>query len=331
LTAALPPLNFLTRSPGFTDYRPVVNSTGDAVVFERTPYRRTPFAPTTLYQITDFSAPNVVPFLSGRNAPGEQTRPDWSWTTLLVAFNGSAYPSATTVWQAQWDGSRCQEIPHTEGFYYPTWSRDGSLLVTENQRRGAEGDPLPPRNSIFDLAGELTHEDIDGVDSAETKVFGGMPTVGPNLPQIAFAGQPQLVGWGEPVPPPIDMTPVYNQDKNYIFLNSVVNGAYTSVPMETSASVTTYDKRYQGRAPAWSPDGNKIAFESNRNGGYAIYLCDLGTRTRTITQVTDPSLGGQHAKFFPCGTKLILCIHHPGGEPETMGIAWVDISGLLMA
>lgn len=48
-----------------------------------------------------------------------------------------------------------------------------------------------------------------------------------------------------------------------------------------------------------------------------------------ITQVTDPSLNGQHAKFFKDGSKLILCIHHPNGTPSTMGIACVDITGLL--
>jgi hypothetical protein len=45
--------------------------------------------------------------------------------------------------------------------------------------------------------------------------------------------------------------------------------------------------------------------------------------------VTDPALNGQHAKFFPDGSRLILTIHHPGGSPKTRGIAWVDITKLL--
>jgi Tol biopolymer transport system component len=28
------------------------------------------------------------------------------------------------------------------------------------------------------------------------------------------------------------------------------------------------------RFPMWSPDGNKIAFESNRRGNYQIWICD---------------------------------------------------------
>ncbi len=159
-----------------------------------------------------------------------------------------------------------------------------------------------------------------------------MPTVGPNdLPQIAFAGQPKLAGWaGTDI-----ANPIYSQSLNYIFLNSAIDSGFASAPMESDAPLTNFSPNYQGRAQAWSPDGDTIAFESNRpfgsqtNGGdnYAIYLYNLASGA--IAQVTNPSLGGQHAKFFPCGKKLILCIHHPEGTPKTMGIAWVDISGLL--
>jgi Tol biopolymer transport system component len=321
MTATLPQLNFLTNSSSDTDYRPAVNSTGNVVVFERTPVGGGG-ALTTLYKITDFKTPNPEPFLSGPNAPAEQTRADWCWKTDQVAFNGaSSKDAAPTVWQVGNDGV-IQEVPNTEYYSYPTWGLDGSLLVTENSRH-----PLPPRNTIFDPAtGKPKEHNIDGVDSAGTALFGGMPTVGPNdLPQIAYAGQPQIQGWAGSTSP----GPKYDQKFNYIFLNSFANGAYTSAPMETDASLTTYDPSYQGRAPAWAPNRQTIAFESNRNGGYAIYLCDLASGT--ITQVTDPSLGGQHAKFFPCGTKLILCINHPQRNPKTMGVAWVDISGLLLA
>jgi hypothetical protein len=131
--------------------------------------------------------------------------------------------------------------------------------------------------------------------------------------------------------------PVYNQDTNYIFLNTQTSAGYASAPMESGAPLTVYCRDYQARAPAWSPDGTTIAFESNRpfsgqtNGGdnYAIYLYNL--QTGAISQVTNPSLGGQHAKFFRCGAKLILCINHTDATPSTMGIAWVDISGLLNA
>ena len=96
------------------------------------------------------------------------------------------------------------------------------------------------------------------------------------------------------------------------------------MPMESAASVSSFDSNYEGRAPDVSPDGTMIVFESSRpsGGNYAIYLFSL--QDNSVTQVTDSSLNCQHAKFFPCGTKLILGVQNP-----TWNIAWVDISTLL--
>jgi len=99
--------------------------------------------------------------------------------------------------------------------------------------------------------------------------------------------------------------------------------------MESPACLSSFDPKYQGRAPSWSPDGQTVVFESNRQDGvnYAIYLHNVANAT--LKQVTDPAYNGQHAKFFPDGKKLIVCIHHPQNDPSTRGIAWVDISDLL--
>jgi hypothetical protein len=236
-----------------------------------------------------------------------------------------------SVWQVGPNGVGPQPIANTTGFCYPTWGADGTSLVCENSAAGAAPSPC---NTVFDTGGGIVSglANIDGADPISTPLFGGMPTVGPDdLPQIAFAGQPKLGGWaGTDI-----ANPVYSQNLNYIFLNAAANGGLASAPMESGAPLTNFSPDNEGRAPAWSPDGETIAFESNRpfggeNNGrnnYAIYLYNLASGA--IAQVTDPSLGGQHAKFFPCGTKLILCINHPVKTPATMGIAWVDISGLV--
>ena len=88
MSGSWPKLNFLTCDEYATDYRPAINSTGDAVIFERTPVGG---GPTVLYQITDFSSPNPTPFLTGQNPapPVSQTRPDWCWATGQIALNGA--------------------------------------------------------------------------------------------------------------------------------------------------------------------------------------------------------------------------------------------------
>ncbi|HYI07188.1 MAG TPA: hypothetical protein VD858_20035, partial [Reyranella sp.] len=99
----------------------------------------------------------------------------------------------------------------------------------------------------------------------------------------------------------------------------------TTMPMEAGASVSAFDPNYEGRAPDVSPDGTTIVFESSRPSGgniYTIYLFSL--KDGSVKQVTTSGVNCQHAKFFPCGTKLIL-----GAQNPTWNIAWVDISSLL--
>jgi WD40-like Beta Propeller Repeat len=324
MATSLPKLKYLTWDVDYIDYRPAVDPTGKIVIFERTATKAAGGGPTTLQMIDNFDKPSPVPFLSSTLSPPPpvwQTRPDWCWQTNFVAFNGSATGNCPSAWMVPGDGINPQPIASTEGFYYPQWDPSGTLLVSENN--GPNSSPTPC-NSIFDIYGNVPSPNIDGTDSKAVALFGGMPAVSPEgLPLIAFAGQPALAGWGGSTAPQAQ----YDENMNYIFLNVANKNIYSSNPMEVGACVSTYDKKYQGRAPSWSPDGKTIAFESNRDGGYAIFL--YGREHGTLKRVTDPTLGGQHAKFFPDGKSLILCIHHPQNDPPTMGIAMVDIEALL--
>jgi len=323
-------LNFLTHPPaGYWDYRPAVGPGGNSAVFERAPSSG---AQSTLYIITDFASEAAAPFLQG-SAPASQTRPDWFWGTVSdafdIVFNGSQNNTSTvSVWKAGVGERTPQAIASTATYSYPTWGPDGKHLVVRNGSAQAKPSPC---NSIIDLSGNVTVANVSGQDPNNTAMFGGMPAINPmdvwltNLPLIAFAGQPAITGWAGSTSP----QPQYVEDYNYIYLNGLISDGgpyrYVSAPMEPDAPLTSFNAAFQGRAPAVSPDGNTVAFESNRDGGYAIYLFDR--TTKAVTQVTDPTLNGQHAKFFPGGTKLILCIRSSATSP--MAIAWVDISGLL--
>ena len=321
---ALPNLHYLTTSSSFDDYRPTMNPAGDTVIFERTPVPAKG-APTTLQMIDDLASPNPVPFLSG-SPPPSQTRPDWCWLAgnSNVLFNGAASNSSpVTVWQAASDGSNPMEIKDTTGAFYPHWNLDGTQIVTENTRRGIAPNPS---NSVFNLKGVLLADTISGkIPAGWIPTYGGMPavmsTVMTNgLPNIAYAGQPMIDNWNGP-----NSGMSYNENNNYIFLNKWTENGITTMPMESGASVSSFDTNFEARAPDVSPDGVTIVFESNRpnaSNNYAIYLFSL--KNGSLNLVTSPGRNCQHAKFFPCGTKLILGVQNP-----TWNIAWVDISGLL--
>ncbi|MBL8221297.1 MAG: PD40 domain-containing protein, partial [Bryobacterales bacterium] len=75
---------------------------------------------------------------------------------------------------------------------------------------------------------------------------------------------------------------------------------FTSNPEESAASITQFESQFQGRAPAWSPDGRYIVFESTRtNGQMALYLFDTQNPANAPVQLTDTVYGAQHANSSP--------------------------------
>jgi hypothetical protein len=220
---------------------------------------------------------------------------------------------------AQPDGTPLQNVPDSKGYVYPTWSPDGTQLIVFNGSAKAQPRPC---TSLIALDGTILQPNLDGNDANGVPMFGGFATPTPgNVNLIAYAGQPDMA-WGPTAPAG------YNQDYNYVFVNAVNNGVFSSAPLESGASINIYDPSHQGRAPVWSPEGNYVAFESNRVGGYAIFLSNVSAGSAPV-QVTDASYEAQHAKFFPDGTKLILTALQVPGSRGPRGIAWVDISAYL--
>lgn len=307
---SFPTIQWVTSGTNLSDYRPAIAADGQTVVFERTLFD--PDAPVSLY-LAVIGGPDPQPFLP--DLDGAQTRPDWCWTTNQIAFN-----LGLNVWTVNADGSGAAAIPNTQGFIYPQWNAAGNLLVVMNNN--AQSANPNPCSSAIDTGGTMTIANLNGADANNTAVFGGMPAVSPsNSNSIAFAGQPVLPTWNPPSSPP------YNQDNNYIFLNSG-SSPFTSNPMESAASITQFESQFQGRAPAWSPDGRYIVFESTRTSGQmALYLFDTQNPANAPVQLTDTVYGAQHAKFFPNGSQLIFCAR-PNPQSR-FRIASIDISSYL--
>jgi Tol biopolymer transport system component len=297
---------------GTTDYRPAIGHDGATVVFERA----VSGVGVVLFRVVIGSGQDPEAFLP--DLDGVQTRPDWCWATTLIAFDLSS-GGETVIYTVGGDGQNAAVVPDTQSYFYPQWDQAGATLTVMNNNNSNPN----PCTSVINLSGEMLCANINGTIPSGVLAFGGMPAV--NLLQgaqwIAFAGQAAAP------------EATYHQDKNYIYLNQQVpptaplgssDAVFLSAPMEPGAPAASFNSAYQGRAPAWSPNGRYVVFESNRApGGYALFLFDTVNRTPSV-QLTETSLGSQHAKFFPNGTGLIFGANRNGAQ--TMSIGTIDIS-----
>lgn len=70
--------------------------------------------------------------------------------------------------------------------------------------------------------------------------------------------------------------------------------------------------------PAFSPDGTRLAFASNRSGQWDIWLVD--TNGKSPTQITDNPAADLHPSWSPDGKQLVFC-RLQGGEGR--GELWI--------
>jgi len=234
------------------------------------------------------SGGEVAPFFSPP-LPVSATRADWG-KNGKVAFTGTASDGSSSVWIADGDGNNAHSLTisgTSNILYYPSWYPDGkSLAVTD--------------------ASALITVRIDAAGGAAAKltdraqVMTGMSSVSPDGSTVVFAGQKN---GGQP----------YNRGKNVLWLR-------------TETGVTPLEKLpVQGRTPVWSPDGKRIAFESDRgspDGNYAIFIVNRdGTG---LVQVTDYALNANHPVWSRDGKRMVFSTGDPLGK-KISTIAVIDL------
>jgi Tol biopolymer transport system component len=203
--------------------------------------------------------------------PVAATRANWSRRSSVIAFTGTSAHGKSKVWRIDPEGSSAHELELaglSDKVFYPSWYPDGEQIAVMDAASYTIKRVDLPKGGITTLT-----------DPA--RVYTGMPSVSPDGQWIVFAGQQ-------------NRRQPYDQTKNLIWL---VGGSGEPRMVES--------KENQGRAPTWSPSGERILFESNRAssaGRYAIFVINRdGTG---ITQLTDPALNADHPVWSPDGAHV---------------------------
>jgi Tol biopolymer transport system component len=208
--------------------------------------------------------------LSSSPIPVAATRANWSKQTNRIAFTGIAN-GHNQIWLIDADGSNAREVTAaglSDQVFYPSWYPDGTTIaVMDGQDLVIKRVDLPSGRAV--------------PISRHAQVLTGMPSVSPDGKLIAFAGQE-------------NQGQRYDQTKNSIWL---VDDTGVARPLEANHA--------QGRAPTWSPDGQRLAFESNRDHVFGLYAIFLINRDGTgLVRLTDPMLNADHPVWSPDGRRL---------------------------
>jgi len=89
---------------------------------------------------------------------------------------------------------------------------------------------------------------------------------------------------------------------------------------------TEWLERRSGWNPVFSPDGGSIAFSSDRDGNWEIYIMDLGTRV--VRRLTDGPESARHPAWSPDGQRIAFrSSSGPTAAPAALWLIGADGSG----
>jgi dipeptidyl aminopeptidase/acylaminoacyl peptidase len=279
-----------------------------------------------------------------RNVGGPQVSPDGKWVAYTVGTTDAEKDKTDTdVWMTSWDGAthiRLTSTPDSENS--PRWSPDNRYLAFKATRGTEEEKKRGGQVWLLDRSG--------GEAQKLTDIKGGVDDFAwsPDSKRLVIvssdedpAAEPEkLDGWKRKTAPPVVIDRFHFKQDREGYLKRLYSHLWLFDVAARKAEQLTKDQTNDAD-PAWSPDGTRIAFISNRspdpdrNEDSNVFIIDAKTGAKPTQLTTYPGpdsgrpawspdgqwiayLRGDDPKYYAYNVPKLTIVPSGGGAPRVL-------------